>query len=313
MPSLAPSGLRLMVEVDVFLIGAPKAGTTWLGHALNQHPGISLSYPKEPNIVASHKGTFLRVVDEPDWSKYEGCFRNEGLKLDASVHTFACPMSPQRIRERCPDARFILCLREPVSRTVSHWNMIRSNGADSENGTDWSDFQIAWSDERLRVDSMYGTSMERWLEHFDLKRFLVIDSSRLRGESLDVLRETEEFLHLDEAEYDLSPSRHSNSAATRRPMTGFGIFASRAFSLIPNIIKSPLVRYLHNRDLNIYNLPILSRRGSVFPLETSHYMTCGEELSNELDLFESLTGFETVAWKDEIRRRLDVQTGVSEH
>ena len=42
-------------------------------------------------------------------------------------------------------------------------------------------------------------------------------------------------------------------------------------------------------------------------------MTCGEELSNELDLFESLTGFETVAWKDEIRRRLDVQTGVSEH
>ena len=221
MSSLAPSGLRLMVEVDVFLIGAPKAGTTWLGHALNQHPGISLSYPKEPNIVASHKGTFLRVEDEPDWSKYEGCFRNEGLKLDASVHTFACPMSPQRIRERCPDARFILCLREPVSRTVSHWNMIRSNGADSENGTDWSDFQIAWSDERLRVDSMYGTSMERWLEHFDLKRFLVIDSSRLRGESLDVLRETEEFLHLDEAEYDLSPSRHSNSAATRRPMTGF--------------------------------------------------------------------------------------------
>jgi len=302
-----------MVEVDAFLIGAPKAGTTWLGHALNQHPGISLSNPKEPNIVASHRGTFLRVEDEPDWSKYERCFRGEGLKLDASVHTFACPVAPGRIRERCPEARFILCLREPVSRTVSHWNMVRSNGSDVGNGTDWADFQIAWADERLRADSMYGTSMKRWLEHFDLDRFLLVDSSRLREEPLDVLREAEGFLHLEGAEYDLVSSRHSNSAATRRPITGFGVFASRVFSLIPKMIKSPVVGYLQKRDLNIYKMPMLSRKGAVFPLDDSHYLTCGEELCKELDLFESLTGFKTLAWKDEISRRLDVQTVDSEH
>ena len=305
MDTLAPSGLRLMVEVDAFLIGAPKAGTTWLGHALDQHPGISLSNPKEPNIVASHKGTFLRLEDEPDWSKYEGCFGDGGLRLDASVHTFACPLAPQRIRDRLPDARFILCLREPVSRTVSHWNMVRNNGTSLENNTDWADFRIAWADERLRVDSMYGTSMRRWLEHFDLNRFLFVDSSRLRGEPLDVLRETESFLQLDEAEYDLDSSRHSNSAGTRRPMTELGNFVSGAFSLIPNAIKSPLVRYLQKRDLNIYKLPILSRRGAVFPLDDSHYLTCGEELSDELELFESLTGFKTAAWRGEIRRCLD--------
>ena len=305
MDTLAPSGLRLMVEVDAFLIGAPKAGTTWLGHALDQHPGISLSNPKEPNIVASHKGTFLRLEDEPDWSKYEGCFGDGGLRLDASVHTFACPLAPQRIRDRLPDARFILCLREPVSRTVSHWNMVRNNGTSLENNTDWADFRIAWADERLRVDSMYGTSMRRWLEHFDLNRFLFVDSSRLRGEPLDVLRETESFLQLDEAEYDLDSSRHSNSAGTRRPRTELGNFVSGAFSLIPNAIKSPLVRYLQKRDLNIYKLPILSRRGAVFPLDDSHYLTCGEELSDELELFESLTGFKTAAWRGEIRRCLD--------
>ena len=313
MGTLAPSGLRLMVEVDAFLIGAPKAGTTWLGHALNQHPGISLSNPKEPNIVASHKGTFLREEDEPDWSKYEGCFGNGGLRLDASVHTFACPLAPHRIRDRLPDARFILCLREPVSRTVSHWNMVRNNGADLENNADWADFQIAWADERLRADSMYGTSMQRWLEHFDLDRFLFVDSSRLRGEPLDVLRETEGFLRLDVAEYDLDSSRHSNSAATRRPMTGFGNFVGGAFSLIPNAVKSPLVRYLQKRDLNIYKLPMLSKKGAVFPLDDSHYLTCGGELSDELDLFESLTGFKTVVWRDEISRRIDGQSAVSEH
>ena len=135
----------------------------------------------------------------------------------------------------------------------------------------------------------------------------------MKGEPLNILRETEDFLKLDEAEYDLDPSRHSNSAATRRPMTGVGIFVSRAFSLIPNLVKSPVVRYLQKRDLNIYKLPMLSRKGSVFSLDNSHYLTCGEELCKELDLFESLTGFKTVAWKDEIRRRLDSQSVVSEH
>ncbi len=44
--------------MDVFLIGVPKAGTTWLSNILNQHPGICLSDPKEPNFIATHKGTF---------------------------------------------------------------------------------------------------------------------------------------------------------------------------------------------------------------------------------------------------------------
>ena len=54
-------------EVGAFLLGAPKCGTTWLAEVLAQHPEICVSDPKEPNIVASHKGTFGRDVSEPDW------------------------------------------------------------------------------------------------------------------------------------------------------------------------------------------------------------------------------------------------------
>ena len=45
-------------EVGAFLLGAPKCGTTWLAEVLMQHPEICVSDPKEPNIVATHKGTF---------------------------------------------------------------------------------------------------------------------------------------------------------------------------------------------------------------------------------------------------------------
>ncbi|MBR40512.1 MAG: hypothetical protein CMA89_01290 [Euryarchaeota archaeon] len=52
----APTGTARVSSVDVFLIGVPKAGTTWLSNILNQHPEICLSDPKEPNFVATHKG-----------------------------------------------------------------------------------------------------------------------------------------------------------------------------------------------------------------------------------------------------------------
>ena len=52
----------MVPKVDAFLLGAPKCGTTWLAEALTQHPRVCVSNPKEPNIIASHKGTFLATI-----------------------------------------------------------------------------------------------------------------------------------------------------------------------------------------------------------------------------------------------------------
>ena len=87
-------------------------------------------------------------------------------------------------------------------------------------------------------------------------------------------------------------------------MTAFGKIIGSVFSVIPGPVKLPIVRYLQKRDLNIYRLPILSRKGIMVPLDDSHYRICGEEMCGELELFESLTGFETSAWKEEIQRRI---------
>ena len=54
------------------------------------------SNPKEPNLVASHKGTFVRDDVEPNWSEYDSFFSGSGLRMDASVHTFGCPIAPTR-------------------------------------------------------------------------------------------------------------------------------------------------------------------------------------------------------------------------
>ena len=98
-----------MQPIDAFIVGVPKAGTTWLANTMSQHSQIQISDPKEPNIISSHKGTFDRILREPNWLDYENCFTKNGLRIDASVHTFACPLSPKRIFNKIPDMKFILC------------------------------------------------------------------------------------------------------------------------------------------------------------------------------------------------------------
>ncbi|MCH2268894.1 sulfotransferase domain-containing protein [Candidatus Thalassarchaeum betae] len=289
-----------MSEVGAFVVGVPKAGTTWLTNVLSQHPGVVLSNPKEPNVVASHRGTFGRTGDEPDWSRYDDCFSGDGLRIDASVHAFACPLAPERIARRMPSAPMVLCLREPVSRAVSHWKMIRDTEEDFRNGADWSDFEVAWSDSRLCDDSFYGAAMQRWLEHFPLESFLIIDSQRMRSEPNAVLSEVEEFLGLDSNQYDLDPAKHANRASDRRPLTGVGRLVRAGFSLVPGFVKGPIVSRLQARDINIYAAPVMSRKAASYSAGQEHYAVCGEGLCEDLRLFESLTGFATEHWIDRI-------------
>ena len=291
--------------MDVFLIGVPKAGTTWLSNILDQHPGIVLSEPKEPNFIASHKGTFEIEEDEPDWSKYADFFSGDGLKMDASVHTFSCPIAPKRIKSNFPDAKFILCLREPVSRTVSHWNMIRSTGEDRRNDRNWDVFNEAWLDHSLRAPSFYGSSMVNWLKHFELDRFVIIDTSEMRSDPMAAVREVEGFLGVEEWDYDVNMDRHANPASSNRRTTAVGTLVKFCFSLIPNFVKSPIVKSLQRRDWNIYRLPVLSSEQEYIPLGDQHYSVCGEELCDEISLFGSLTGFDHSHWERQIRARIE--------
>jgi len=281
-----------------FLIGTPKSGTTWLAATISQNPNICVSNPKEPNIIATHKGTFSRSVDEPDWELYESFFDGGGIRLDASIHAFSCPKAPGRISDKFDDPRFILSFREPVSRIFSHWRMVLDSGEAKKNGVDWSEFESAWEDERLRCDSRYGSSMERWLQKFPLDRFYIIDSSDLRTRPVEVLEGLEQFLGLPKHDYNIDMSRNSNSASRRRPMSAIGKAVRLAFSLVPQLIKGPVVRVLQKRDLNIYNAPILSSAVPLLIPQEEHYRICEKTVSEEVQLLSKLTGFESKGWMD---------------
>ena len=287
----------LVPEVGAFLLGAPKSGTTWLASALEQHPGICISEPKEPNEIATHKGTFGRDVCEPDWERYAGCFQGDGLKMDCSVHALACPVAPSRVAEHWPGARFVVCLREPVSRTISHWGMVLDTEEDKQNGADWSDFATAWRDQRLRCDTLYGACMGRWLECFPRDRFLVLDSSRMRSEADVVLAEVVEHLGVGVFNFNLSEVHNANKADDRRPLTIIGRGLRFVAALIPGLLKRPFVSSLQKRGVNVYKMPILSRSKLARPAPSSEQ--CSEmrnQVEGDLGELKRLTGFPLDRW-----------------
>ena len=295
MPASAP-------RVGAFLLGAPKSGTTWLASALEQHPGICVSKPKEPNEIATHKGTFRRNDSSPDWERYSSCYTGGGLRIDCSVHALACPIAPSRVADYWPEARFIVCLREPVSRTVSHWGMILDTEEDKRNGADWSDFAVAWADSRLHMDTLYGASMARWLEYFGRGSFLFIEAKRMRDEPESVLSEVVEHLDLAPHGFDLGAVHNTNPAEDRRPLTLFGRAFKFTASLIPNLIKRPVVSALQDRGMNVYKMPILSRGRSIGRRAgPEHYAMLGEQVRNDLESLEELTGFSTTHWRESLQ------------
>lgn len=287
--------------VDGFLLGMPKCGTTWLANILAQNSSIDFSDPKEPNIIASHRGTFGRDASEPNLEAYGRVFSGSGFRVDGSVHTFSCPLSPSRVYAVNPKARFVVCLREPVGRAFSHWKMVRDNRADRRNGVDWSDFETAWGDQRLKDDSMWSASMGRWLEIFEIESFLLIDSERMRVKPEEVLGEITSHFGLPHYDYDYEATRGANTSRSRRGMTRLGYVFKRVVRLIPQSIRGTLARPLQKRSLNIYDLPLISKRGEAAPLTEENYRMCAEEVVPDMEKFEAITGFPTQHWVDAFR------------
>jgi len=110
---------------NLFIIGAPKSGTTALANNIVQHKEIFISEQKEPRFFDAH--TFYDYSEDyliKDLENYLSLFdvedaKNSKYRLDASVFNMYSKQSIENILRLSPNAKFIILLREPVSATLS--------------------------------------------------------------------------------------------------------------------------------------------------------------------------------------------------
>lgn len=117
-----------MTRPNLFIIGAPKCGTTSLWSWLSQHPEVYMSSLKEPWFFC---GTGIRRgVDT--LAEYEALFQNcEEARIvgEASVTYMLDPSALPRIMQYSPECRLVILLRNPMELVASwHLQLVRTCG-----------------------------------------------------------------------------------------------------------------------------------------------------------------------------------------
>ena len=109
-----------MAIPTVFIVGAPRCGTTSLAAYLASHPRVFLCEPKEPH----HFGADLDIRLRPyaDRRRYLELFddaEDAQQAGEASVLYLYSKTAPYEIQELSPSAKIIIMLRDPVEMVCS--------------------------------------------------------------------------------------------------------------------------------------------------------------------------------------------------
>lgn len=138
-----------MTKPNLFILGAPKCGTTAMAQWLASHPEVFVSPVKEPHYFCEdHQLT-------PTIEAYEALFKDADPArhrwvCEASVwHLFSDSAVPNILRYS-PDARFIVMVRNPLEMAPSMHEQHRFNG--NELVTHFAE-ALALNDERMRGDA----------------------------------------------------------------------------------------------------------------------------------------------------------------
>ena len=163
---------------NLFIVGAPKCGTTALATWLGEHPDVYFSPKKEPYRFYCPHGPRMSQ------KRYEELFagaKDERIVAEGSVWYLFSPEALRRIRAFNPDARIVVCLRNPAEVAVSLHAQMLVSGIETV-----TSFEEAWSlrDARRAGRAAGLVSMKRGApEHaaYDLACQLGTQLQRLYG------------------------------------------------------------------------------------------------------------------------------------
>jgi hypothetical protein len=154
-----------MRPVDIFHIGPPKSGTTWVYRCLKEHPEIAAP----PTDSIHYFDMFFGKGRE--WYAAFFSEAREGQRLfDPTPSYIRSPWAPRRIARENPDARIIICLRDPVERAFSHyWHEKKKGKYNFDFSEVLRNYDLYSS---LLEPGFYAEHIERYLEHFPRERIL---------------------------------------------------------------------------------------------------------------------------------------------
>ncbi|MEB3830439.1 sulfotransferase domain-containing protein [Phormidium sp. CCY1219] len=227
---------------DFLIIGTQKGGTTSLYHYLTQHPQIIPAAQKEIHFFDLN---FQRGLD---WynAQFPSVTPGETLTGEASPYYLFHPLTPKRVKALFPEIKLIVLLRNPVTRSWSHYNHEVRLGFESLSFAEAiasEPARLAGEVQKMLADENYYSynhqhytylsrgiyleQLKRWMELFPRDRFLILTSEDFYRHPAQTVAQTLAFLGLPPAQlgdyprYNAGEYRENIPDAMRRQLQDY--------------------------------------------------------------------------------------------
>lgn len=256
------------VKPNFFIVGAAKCATTSIYNYLKDHPQIYMSTVKEPKFFSSPyrpvpgKGPGDERVEAyaiKDMDAYMALFADAGdypVRGEASVDYLYYRQTAGDIHEFNPEAKILICLRDPVERAYSGYT-------DHRRSRETLSFHEALSAEESRTEyefiwqykklGLYYESVKRFLDVFGPDQVKIVFFEDIRERLDDTIGGICRFLGIDDT-YRLQEVRRFNaSGAPNAAMSRMG----RLFPWVKNAMKTVMPkRYARFRAKTLTKEPM---------------------------------------------------------
>lgn len=225
-------------KVNLFLVGAMKAGTTFYSELLEQHPKIYTPPIKEPHFfVDSLSSRFyepsrffsLKQYLKDDFPKplhitkidtieqyqkiYSLASKDKEYLLDSSTCYLHAPEAAKRIYDYNPDAKIIIIVRNPLKRTFSDYQMNLGLGKEKKAFKTIIEHEIELFENKklpwhsYLAMSFYNDPINRYLNLFG-GNVKIISFEELTKQPSEIVNNTFSFLGIEKIKIDLNLKRN---------------------------------------------------------------------------------------------------------
>lgn len=263
-----------MKKVNLFIVGAAKAGTSALWSILSQHPSIFAakdSLYKEPAFFSP-----LARRKKMTQSLYDSIYKNAknyNYLLDASTAYLSDPQSAQEIYNYNKDAKIIICLRNPVDRAYSLYNWMVQEGyeylsfkkaLESEFKRSKNSQKSFWKPEyhynyQYLNSGKYYEQVNRYIQLFD-NQVCIIFFEDLKSSFQEQMNLTTHFLGIKNLEF----INKSTNVSKHIPFPLFQFLIRKINNVLVEIL--PINNSKQKRDM-LLNLFISNRKPNKLPSE----------------------------------------------
>ncbi|HEX6655384.1 MAG TPA: sulfotransferase [Candidatus Limnocylindria bacterium] len=243
---------------NLFIVGAPRCGTTSMYSYLRQHPDVYMPEEKEPRFFCSDldSGTpmdatfFIR-----SWDEYLALFRDASDQRyvgEGCIFNLFSEVAAQRIHEASPSAKVIIMLREPAVQMFSFHAVRRGNGTED---LGFAEALAAEAERRegrrlprlarnlkmyqYRAVASYAGQVARYFDAFGRENVHVIIHEEFARDVPGAFARTLQFLGLPPAaiEFDVENAHRANRSQRLARALHDPVVRQRGRRLIPNFLR----------------------------------------------------------------------------